>query len=257
MRISKNGESISSLDDWRRLAPPKSPHHWVADRSAMEVARAWLEGGGICLPKEVQEALCGHPRFGPVASWEAEPEAKLRFDGFAGETRNSDLLVIAHDNHGQYILAVEAKADESYGETVADAFAAALERRIENPRSKGLARIEDLASAFLRPKSGRSVKAIEIRYQLLSACAGAVAEANRRGANRAVMLVHEFVTPATSDAYHERNAADLARFLTRLSGKPLDTVLNGRLYGPFESAATKGVQLFIGKVARNLRRDDV
>lgn len=256
MTIAKNGESIESLDDWRRLAPPKSPHHWTEDRSAMEVARAWLEGGGAHLPQEVQEALSAHPSFGPVTSWEGEPEAKLRFDSFAGEPRNSDLLVIAQDNHGPYVLAVEAKADEPYGTTVGDAFAAALERRIGNPRSKGVARIESLAASLLRPKIGHASKASQLRYQLLTACAGAVAEAERRRTNRAVMQVHEFVTAATSAANHERNAADLARFIERLSGHALDTVSEGKLYGPFESTTAKAVQLFVGKVSRNIRRDD-
>jgi len=70
-----------------------------------------------------------------------EPEARLPFDSFAGEPRNSDLLVLAHDVHGPYVLAAEARADEPYGETVADAFADALERRIANPRSNVIARI--------------------------------------------------------------------------------------------------------------------
>jgi hypothetical protein len=256
MAIVKNGESLASLEDWHRLAPPKTPNHWVADRSALEVARAWLEGGGIHLPQEVSEALSAHHRFGRVASWEAEPEVRLRFDTFRGEPRNTDLLVIAHDARGSYVVAVEAKADESYGGTVGDVFAAALERRLDNPRSKGIARIEGLVASLLRPKVPHTVEANEIRYQLLTACAGAVAEAERRGASRAVMLVHEFVTAETSDINHERNSADLARFLARLSGSPVPSISDGQLYGPFEVVAAKGVELFVGKVSRNLRRGE-
>lgn len=47
MAVSKGGQPIRSLDDWRRLAPPKSPHHWVRGRSAQELARAWLDAEGI------------------------------------------------------------------------------------------------------------------------------------------------------------------------------------------------------------------
>jgi hypothetical protein len=67
------------------------------------------------MPPEVWAALATHPNFGPVLSWEAEPEARLRFDSFAGEPRNSDLVVHAEDASGPYVLAIEAKADETYG----------------------------------------------------------------------------------------------------------------------------------------------
>jgi len=253
MPIFKNGQPILTLDDWRLHAPPKSPHHWVDHRSAKEVARAWLEGSGRTIPEEVQAALGAHPWFGPVLRWDGEPEAKLRFDAFRGEPRNSDLLVLAEDAFGPFVLAVEAKADEPYGETVAEAFSASLERLVENPRSNGLARIAGLASLLLPPRGAGGPKASDLRYQLLTACAGAVAEAVRRGSSRAVMLVHEFVTPATQDKHHERNAADLAAFLHRLAGHPIDQLADGRLFGPFVPPGSASVELFVGKVSRNLR----
>lgn len=256
MPITKNGHPIATLDDWKKYAPPKSEQHWVDDRSAKEVARAWLAGSGNVLPVEVHALLATHPRFGSVLAWDCEPEAKLRFDSFAGEPRNSDLAVIAVDSCGSFVLAVEAKADEPYGETVADAFAASLERRIENPRSHGVSRIQGLVSLLLRPRAATAPKAAELRYQLLTAAAGAVAEAVRREASRAILLVHEFVTPATLDKNHEGNAADLQRFLHRLAGNPLDDFRDGQLVGPFVPPGAPSVELFVGKATRNLRGDD-
>lgn len=253
MSIVKSGHILSSLGEWERYAPPKSPSHWVDGRSAKELARAWLAGNGTSMPREILDALLAHPSFGAVQSWEAEPEAKLRFDAFPGEPRNSDLAVYARDSAGDYLLAVEGKADEPYGETVMQACAAALERRIENSRSNGVARIEQLAAYLLPPRTGVTPSAVDLRYQLLTACAGAVAEAHRRNAVRAVVLVHEFITPQTKDANHARNAADLAAFVSRLSGRKIADPENGRLYGPFESAFAPGVQMFIGKVSRNIR----
>jgi hypothetical protein len=253
MPITKTGHPIATLADWERHAPPKSSHHWVDGRSAKEVARAWISGAGTTLPEEVHALLSSHPRFGPVLSWDCEPEAKLRFDSFPGEPRNSDLCVIAADSVGPYVLAVEAKADEPYGETLAEAFAAALERRIENPRSNGIARIEGLAALLLRPRTATSPKADVLRYQLLTACAGAVAEAVRRKVTRAVMLVHEFITPATVDKNHDRNAGDLQQFLHRLAGDPVERLIDGQLYGPFSLPGAHGIELFVGKVKRNLR----
>lgn len=255
MPISKNGNVITSIDDWYRFAPPTSPSHWVDGRSAKEVARAWLEGNPELLPPEVNAALNGHSNFGSVRSWDAEPEMQLPFDGFAGEPRNSDLVVIANDSIGAYVLAVEAKADEPYGDKVAVTFAAALERRIDNPRSNGVARLEGLASMLLQPRIPDSPKATDLRYQLLTACAGAVAEAARRKIPRAVMLVHEFITPLTTNANHERNAVDLQNFLSRVTGTAHEKIIDGRLYGPFAISSVEGVQLYIGKVTRNLRAE--
>jgi hypothetical protein len=253
MSIAKAGQPIASLADWAQHAPPKSPRHWVDGRSAKEVARAWLEGGGITMPQEVLAVLARHPRFDEVLSWDAEPEAKLRFDAFPGEPRNTDLLVIVNDAFGPYVLAVEAKADESYGETLGAVLAAALERHIENPRSNGIARIEGLATLLLKPRSGGHPKAGDLRYQLFTACAGALAEAHRRRAGRAVMLVHEFITPATTDVKHARNGSDLRLFLSRVSGQGETLLDDGELQGPFVFPAYAGVELFVGKVARNLR----
>ncbi|WP_139192022.1 DUF6946 family protein [Thiocapsa roseopersicina] len=253
MPIAKAGQPIASLADWEQYAPPKSPRHWVDGRSAKDVARAWLEGGGITMPPEVLATLSGHPRFDDVLSWDAEPEGRLRFDAFPGEPRNTDVLVVANDAFGPFVLAVEAKADEPYGDTLGTVLAAALERRIENPRSKGIARIEGLATLLLIPRSAGLPKAGDLRYQLFTACAGALAEAQRRRAGRAVMLVHEFITPATSDVKHARNASDFRLFLSRISGCSHRDVADGELQGPFVFAPYASVELFVGKVTRNRR----
>jgi hypothetical protein len=246
--ILKAEHSITSLSEWERYAPPKAAHHWKDGRSAKEVARAWLEDAKN-MPREVLAALAGHRDFGAVLSWTAEPEAKLRFDGLRGEPRNSDLLVLAKDAHGQYLIAVEAKADESYGETVAGATAAARKRLERNPRSNGIARIDALKRLLLH--EGTPTEAL--RYQLLTATAGALMEAKRRGLSRAVLLIHEFVTSATFDAKHERNARDLSAFLVSLSGLSSNGIVNSQLYGPFERDSLVGIRLYVGKVLRRLR----
>jgi hypothetical protein len=255
--IEKGGIRISSLSDWAERAGPKSPDQWVDGRSAKEVARAWLEGGGRNLPPEVADALAKHSAFGPVQSWVAEPEAKLRFDDFAGEPRNSDLVIHAQDSRGPYLIAVEAKADEPFGETLADALASSLDRFIENERSNALKRIQQLAQALLgaRQAGDRPIK--HLRYQLLTACAGALCEAERQGYSRAVVLIHEFVSHKTTDERHNANSAALDAFVGRLTHGSVTHVRDGGLHGPFPVpnvplfAGTTG--LFIGKVSRNLR----
>jgi hypothetical protein len=243
---------ISTLDEWYTYAPPKSPSHWRAGRSAMEIARSWLGSGDGSLPQEVVAILTSHPEFGAVESWEAEPEARLHFDSFPGEPRNSDLLVLAKDNLGPYLIAVEGKGDEPYGETMGKAAVNAAKRLRDNPRSNGIARLEQLATALLPP--GISSQILNaLRYQLLTACAGAVAEADRRGLARAVMLVHEFITNETEDTKHQINARDLDAFLTQISGEVAVSVQEGHLLGPFRHADYAAVRLYVGKVSRTMR----
>jgi hypothetical protein len=187
----------------------------------------------------------------------AEPEAKLPFDEFAGEPRNSDFVVYAKDHFGSFLIAVEAKADEPFGETVAEALAAAMERRIENRRSNGVTRIEQLATALFGAHRKGEPPLKDIRYQLLTACAGALCEAERQGTERVVLLIHEFITDKTTDLRHELNADDLALFLSRLSHGTVTSVVPGRLYGPFNVPGrpliTKDLKLFVGKAVRSLR----
>jgi hypothetical protein len=256
MRITKTGLPITTLEDWEQRAGPKSPTQWVDGRSAKEVARAWLESP-TRFPSEVLTALDKHPDFLTVLSWTAEPEAKIAFDELGGEPRNSDLLVHARDERGEYVIAVEAKADEPFGETVAAALSAAIERYLENPRSQGVRRIEQLATGLLQPRQSGDPALREIRYQLLTACAGALSAAQRSGCERALLLVHEFVTDKTSTERHTRNQVDLNRFVHRLSRSAVTEVPADSICGPFAVPggrfSSANASLYIGKVCRNLR----
>lgn len=257
MPFYKGKKEITSLSEWEIWAGPKSRYQWVRDRSAMEAARSWLHDGGKTFPLEVGRILEAHPDFGPPLTWRGEPEAKLRFDDFAGEPCNTDVLVVAQDAFGSYILAIEAKADEPFSATVSETLADALERKFENSRSNGVMRVEQLGAALLGARQSGEPKIGDLRYQLLTAAAGALCEAERQGAKRAVLLIHEFVTRKTDDEKHRANAADLHRFLHRLSHGSVHT-LGTQLAGPFSVPGSpllhKPICFYVGKVTENLRQ---
>jgi hypothetical protein len=257
MSIRKHNIELTSLEEWARLAGPKSPDQWVDDRSAKEVARAWLEGKGV-LPPEVNTALTRHPAFGPVFSWHAEPEMKLPFDKVAGETRNTDLAVHAQDAHGEYLIAVEAKADEPFSDTVGKSLEDALERYLQNNKSNGINRIEALTQALVGARATGDPPVKDLRYQLLTGCAGALCEADQRGYKRTLFLVHEFITNRTVDENHRRNATDMDLFLHRLSHGATKSIKNGEIQGPFKVPGVPVLSnpglLFICRVSRNLRQ---
>jgi hypothetical protein len=254
--IRKNDTTIASLESWERLAGPKRSGQWQDHRSAKECARAWLGGdGGIGIPAEIARVLASSEDFSEITAWEAEPECLVRFDGYGGPA-NIDVLVVASDARGAFPVIVEAKADESFGPILGDAFTSALERRLASPSSRGLARLEQLATSILPPSTGGVPHAREIRYQLLTATAAALAKAGEMRVDRAVVMVHEFQTSATDARKLEQNRRDLLRFLTRLGGEDAETVFEGKLLGPIALPGAapfeKPPALYFGKAVRRM-----
>lgn len=260
MAFSKNGEPIRSLEEWKKLAPPRSDIQWTPERSAMETARAWLSVTSPRLPLAVESVLESHPDFEPCLEWSGEPEARLPFDEL-GEPRNSDLLLVCRDSRGPFLIAVEGKADETFGELIPNALAAAVEAKLANAQSNAVLRIEQLTAALLGKRTVREPHLRAIRYQLLTAAAGALAESKRRSISRTVLLVHEFVTSKTADNKHAANDRDLSRFVARLSHDPRASLQAGQLSGPFSVPSAPlfaaGGHLYVGKAVTNLRRPGV
>ena len=253
--ISKDGSRIQKVDDWFRYARPKGgTGQWVDGRSAKETARAWL-GDAPSIPSEVQHLLATSPDLAELQFERAVPEALLPFDKHSGP-RNADLAIWARGPRGPVAITVEAKADETFGPVVEEALSDALERLVKNPRSGGVARIADLASSLFAPVSKGQPAITNLRYQLLTAVAGTLAHGAKIGAKHAVLVVHEFVTTATSRHRLNENAADLAGFVHRLSRGTVVRVEAGQLYGPFVLPGNPlfdpPASLFIGKATRNL-----
>lgn len=257
MAIEKNGRQIVTLDEWFREAPPKGrAKHWVDGRSAKEAARAWLEAGAE-LPPEVASALNSNVHLGAVSEWQLEPEARLRFDGYAGEVRNSDLAGVAHTTSGPVLLAVEAKADETFGETLQAATGSAVANLVGNRASQGLPRIHQLVLAVLGTREEGRREALKLRYQLLTATAGALCEAERRKCRAAVLLVHEFRSAQTSDKKLKANATDLEAFVAWVSQGQVASVRDGEIVGPFMLPGvplfSDALPLYLGKAVRDIR----
>jgi hypothetical protein len=254
MLIEKANHPIKSLEDWRHMAPPKSPEkHWQDDRSAKEAARAWL-GALPGIPPEVDALLTSNADLAGIILDRAEPEALLPFDEHNGP-RNADLAIVARDAAGPVAVTVEAKADEEFDGVVADTFSDALERLIENPRSGGVARIISLAQSLFAPR-GSLPLLVRLRYQLLTATAGTMALADRLTAKKAVMVIHEFITTRTSRRRLDQNHDDFGAFAMRISGGEITSVEAGRLYGPFrcpgEPLFTSVHSFYFGKAVRHL-----
>ena len=266
MPISKNAVPILTLDDWETCAGPNAPDHWSDGRSAKEAASAWLEDDAVDLPKELKTALKHHDAFGKVTGWSAEPQVALPSDGSAaGESFVADLVVEAEDEHGPYLIVVDAKSDEPFGDPLGGALAAAVEALLDDQRSTDLEHVVRMA-ALLGPRRDDDPALVDIRHGLLAASAGCLAEAERRGRSRALLLIQEFVTDRTVDKKLLVNAIDLGRFVKRLSHGAFKGLSPGAIAGPISVPATSrssadgtkivgsnGVDFYVGKISRNLR----
>lgn len=127
---------------------------------------------------------------------------------------------------------------------------------LADSRSGGISRLVDLARALFSPIAENSPPVTTLRYQLLTATAGTLALAKSIGASKAVLVVQEFHTSATSQRKLELNNADFRAFVHRLSNGVVSNAQTGMLYGPFvvpgEPLFSKPPRLFIGKAVRHI-----
>ena len=155
-------------------------------------------------------ALAKHRSLANLVVRSATVEKKTRFDEYRGSPRNHDLVLLAATADGEpVVVCVEAKAGEELGETVAKQIKAANRAEEANPRSSAPARIDDLVRRCCRLTKD-DPKVAALRYQLLTAWAGTLADAE--GAAHAVFALHEFRTNRRPHDKSAINGADLAMF---------------------------------------------
>jgi hypothetical protein len=251
MIIERQGQSIRTIDEWERIAPPKSSDQWRPGRSAFECANAWCGTGMPIIPEEIRTLLDSHTDIARCSIVSATPEHQVRFDRVRGEARNTDLAVLATNQRGNIAISIEAKADEPFGEYIGNALADAFDRNTHGYPTGLPERIRGLLS-LLPPRLARAEKAGTIRYQLLTALAGALAFARANG-SVAVLVVHEFQTAQTERKRICRNQTDLDRFIRRLSSGTAKNLDSGILLGPFPvvfAEDNEPTPVYLGKATR-------
>jgi len=253
VRIHKSDVMIRSVCDWLEHAPPKRGlTHWVDGRSAKELAKAWFPvEGDPQVPPELKSLLDSREDTRGIVFDEGEPERAVVFDGCGGEPRNADLVLWGRMPGGKVLVSIEAKADEPFGDIAGEYVRQSIAR---NPRTRIPERFSLLCQRVLGVDADNG-EALTLRYQLLTAVAGTLADAASRGAETAVFVVHEFIG-MTDDGKVDANAADLNRLVKLLSRGSIDAISPGTMAGPFEVSGNEHFagteRLFIGKCRRIL-----
>jgi hypothetical protein len=261
------GQPIGSFSDWAQYAlpPERRACQWKEHRSEFELARSWTASGAVAVPSEVMQLLDAQEgtRHTTIRSGRTQSETPLPCS--EGGPRCHDLALMA-DRYGEVTtICVEAKADEPFGRTVMEELRVARTR----PVTCFPERLEWLTySLFGIPafrddeRSDVSDAVAKLPYQLFTAVAGTMIEAQVQHATTAILLIHEFRTLATDDAKLQDNAEALNRFLRVFysqNGGPDEPIClgNGEMLGPISvversvaglPALAPEIPLFIGKV---------
>src|SRR4051812_5480946 len=121
MRIAwRNEEPFSASQDWCARIAPKD---YAEGRSALSLAHAWSGPVALAGVLSLQPSLRG------FAIETGSVEAQTRFDTYSGP-RNHDLLLVGAAPGGRTVVSIEAKADETFGQSIAQYRKAAEAKRL-------------------------------------------------------------------------------------------------------------------------------
>src|SRR6266566_7023263 len=232
--------AITTIEQWFDYAPPRGGREqWVPLRSAYELARAWCGGqAGIAAPEPFVRMLTAHPLLDDLqlSAGYAEHRTPLRGEGRG--PRVHDLLLIGSGREGRVVVGVEGKADEDFDRPLGARWEEAQRKRAARIATNWPERLERLVPALFGVQATTvggdlNPELADIPYQLLSALAGTLIEAEERQASHAVLVVHVFTSSATKPELVERNRKGFAQFVERIGKVPATAVSDGELYGPF------------------------
>jgi hypothetical protein len=179
--------STRGLDSWRgRLASPD--RQWKRRYSAFETAVSWelaskSESG---IPEPVA-SLFRESMYGEPLLMLAVAEHKVDLDGGTAASQ-CDLWAIVNTSAGTLSLAVEAKANEAFGDDIVESWLVAGKSKesVWNRRKRFEHICRHLPTSELY---------LPVRYQLLHRCAASVIEAKRFGFSHAAFVVQAFTAP--------------------------------------------------------------
>jgi hypothetical protein len=211
MKVEYKGKLISNISEWEKfIFSGTKKKHWKEGRSAYSIADFIINNNGErFIQKEVSKVI------GEDLSLDsAEPEYVVRFDRF-GHGREHDLGIFGKTASGKSIfIGVEAKVDEAFGDTIADAYLKAKVKELNGNRTNAPKRIEEL---LIRNFGIVNKSLFDLRYQLLYSTVGTTNEE----ADFHILFVLVFKTDLSDTTKIENNKKDYLNFFKKLNAKPL------------------------------------
>jgi hypothetical protein len=266
------GYPIQNFNDWEKhgMPPERKLQQFKPGRSAYELAVLYTATGRPTIPTELRCILDSHEDTEGMVIEAGKVERETPLPHSTKGNRCHDLSFDGSLSPRELFVSIEGKADEPFGDTVANELRKALRR----PATDFPQRLEWLTQsllgvpAFKDPQRKNSNPAIQsVGYQLLAGVAATLLEARNRGARGAIFVVHEFRTAKTSDAKMQKNAEALDSFLRLLlrsngaandefeleGGRLLRFPLFPRAFQSGETSLPSDIPLYIGKIRTDLR----
>ena len=202
IKISKNNNIITTVEEWYQFAPPKAKgKHWKDGRSAKSLAQFMTDKNQV---KKLEDILV-ELEYDTNGVISCTPEANTVLP-CKGNGRNHDLLMIGED----FVVGIEAKVSESFGEEISTELIEASDNK------KG--RIDKLANELFGCKINEVKDGLELRYQLLTGVYGTLREAKKNKKSKALFLVIVFTDGITREDENavNRNNDDFKNFCQQI-----------------------------------------
>lgn len=202
IKISKNNNIITTVEEWYQFAPPKAKgKHWKDGRSAKSLAQFMTDKNQV---KKLEDILV-ELEYDTNGVISCTPEANTVLP-CKGNGRNHDLLMIGED----FVVGIEAKVSEPFGEEISTELIEASDNK------KG--RIDKLANELFGCKINEVKDGLELRYQLLTGVYGTLLEAENNKKSKALFLVIVFTDGLTSEDENavNRNNDDFKNFCQQI-----------------------------------------
>jgi hypothetical protein len=246
MKIYKDKQKtieICTVNDWFNNCPPANPKkQWVDKRSALEMARFWIDS------QKQNDFLAFLQKVKKDISFDyAIPEIATKFDPYRNPRKN-DLLIYANDKNDKILVSIEGKSDEPFGDNYVytEWIESLLEKRATN-ESKKMERLIGLYNRF-----DNKAEFLELRYQLTYWLAGAIEEAIRNKIVSVFLIVQEFHSDITKNQKITLNASDFDYFFRFISNDRYQEVSKNEIRGPIRNKYTKEIDLYVGKYTIDL-----
>jgi hypothetical protein len=206
MKVEFKGNTITNLIEWERFVfSGKKAKHWKEGRSAFSLADFVINKNGKQKISELVADQIGENYTLDIA----KPEFEARFDKY-GHGREHDLGIFGKTESGKKIfVGVEAKVDESFGDTIASAYHKVKAKELNDLPTNAPKRIEKLLNFNFK-----SIKASDfnLRYQLLFSTAGTLC----MDADIHILLILVFKTKDYDNKKGVVNYKDLQAFLKKI-----------------------------------------
>ena len=202
IKISKNNNIITTVEEWYQFAPPKAKgKHWKDGRSAKSLAQFMTDKNQV---KKLEDILV-ELEYDTNGVISCTPEANTVLP-CKGNGRNHDLLMIGED----FVVGIEAKVSEPFGEEISTELIEASDNK------KG--RIDKLANELFGCKINEVKDGLELRYQLLTGVYGTLLEAENNKKSKALFLVIVFTDGITREDENavNRNNDDFENFCQQI-----------------------------------------